>query len=100
MEPWGLWAWGPDAKCASQGLTCRIRMMSLIPSALGTPHSSLGGYGHLSTICGVPHSELWNSPCPQLSKETSKPSGFPCHIWVLIVSSTSDMSLVSEAQYE
>lgn len=77
-----------------------IRTMSLISSALGTPHSSLGDYGHLSSLCGVPHSELWNSPRPQLSKETSKPSGFPCHVWVLIASSTSDMSPVSEAGRE
>ena len=59
---------------------CNEASISLISSALGTPQSSLGDCGLLSSFCGVPHSELWRSPCLQLSKETSKPSDFPCHI--------------------
>lgn len=79
-------------------------MVSLISNVLGIPpHSSLGIYGHLSSFCGVPHSELCNSsPLPlqlaraQLSKETRKPSDLLQHIRVLTpASSPCNVSQVS-----
>lgn len=81
-----------------------IRTVSLISAVLGTLHSSLGDYRHLSSFCGVPHSELHNSPHPKLaraqrSKETRKPSGLPWHTWVLTPArSTCDISRVSPSE--